>query len=97
MVIVGCPYPGCIFNTDVPGALAVIHASDSHSGGTPDSGQNSVTPTTTPTTESSAHHYIYWQTISEAWSYFNIRGRDHVTVTKISGQDCVFLALGMLQ
>ena len=44
MVIVVYPYPGCTFNTnDVAEALAVmllqIHASGSHSGGTPDGNQ----------------------------------------------------------
>ena len=95
MVLVDCPYPGCTFNTGkVADALAAmllqIHASGSHSGGTPDVGQNNVTSTTAAARVKEVRcHTISAGSSNEAWLNFNIRWRDYVTATKITGQDCV--------
>ena len=99
MVIVDFPYPECTFNNgDVADALATmplqIHASGSHSGSTPDGGQNNATLTTVVARVKK----VWCTTVStdgsnEAWSYFNIRWRDYVTAKEIGGQNCAIQLL----
>ena len=97
MVIVVYPYPGCTFNTnDVAEALAVmllqIHASGSHSGGTPDGNQNNLT-TAVMCVKKVWCPIISAASSTEAWFYFNIRWTEYVTAVKITGQDCVIQLL----
>jgi len=87
MVVVDCPYPDCDFQTtDASDALAAtllqIHAAGAHS-------TNNQNLPSTARIEKVKRPTISIGGTTEGWSYFNIRWKDYVAATKVSGRDLV--------
>lgn len=96
MVIVDCPYPGCDFQTidasdQLAATLLQVHASGAHLN-TPPSSTTSTT-TTNARVEKVRRPTISIGGSSEEWSYFQIRWKDYVTATKLTGRDLVIQLL----
>lgn len=94
MVAVECPYPDCGFRTvDASENLAItllqMHAAGVH----PTTPADRTLPSASARVEKVKRPTITTGGSSEEWSYFNVRWRDYVTATGITGKDLVLQLL----